>query len=110
MQAYAAQNAEMPIGLAMMPMSAPAVGGGGNSVHGARIELSMIAGPSCMRNEDDDAMFEFATGEEIMIGLCTEDSKAGEAACVISDSMGHVPVSGRRCYRHRVCGKRMSKK
>lgn len=53
----------------------------------------MIAGPSCVvRNEDDDAMFEFATGEEIMIGLCTEDSRAGEAACVISGGMGYVPV------------------
>jgi hypothetical protein len=57
----------------------------------------MIAGPSCVvRNEDGDGMFKFATGEDIMIGLCTEDSRAGEAPCVISDDgMGHVPVSER---------------
>jgi hypothetical protein len=53
----------------MMSVSAPPVGGGGG-VHGARVELSMIAGPSrVVRNEDDDAVFGFATGEEIMMDL-----------------------------------------
>ena len=55
-------------GPAMMPVSAPPVGGGG--VHGARVELSMIAGPSrVVRDEDDDAVFGFATGEEITMDL-----------------------------------------
>lgn len=55
-------------GPAMMSVSAPPVGGGG--AHGARVELSMIAGPSrVVRNEDDDAVFGFATGEEITMDL-----------------------------------------
>jgi len=48
----------------MMPVSAPPVGGGG------RVELSMIAGPSrVVRDEGDDAVFGFATGEEITMDL-----------------------------------------
>ena len=51
-----------------MSISAPPVGGGGGT-HGARIELSMIAGPSRVVRDDDDAVFGFATGEEITMDL-----------------------------------------
>ncbi len=52
-----------------MPVSAPPVGGGGASAHGTRVELSMIAGPSRVVRDDDEAVFGCATGEEITMDL-----------------------------------------
>jgi hypothetical protein len=54
---------------AMMSVSAPTVGGGGDGAHGVRVELSMIAGPSRVVRNDDGAVFGFATGEEIAMDL-----------------------------------------